>query len=664
MKHEKLTTALWACLLSFVISMASVACLVTGFDMAVELPVVALWCGIAAVVSTVCYILPLSLLPISVAALVGGYLWQSGSLEMSIQSLLFRISRLYNSVYGWGIIRLNMYTSDDMELTLWLGLCFVGVLIAMGVAWSVCRGKNGFVGTLPAILLLALCFVATDTVPDAAWLYFLLFGVLLFMLTHTVRRADASGGNKLALIAALPLAICLLILFLAVPQGSYTGQALAQDMETAILENKLVQAVFGDLTEKGTSGSSVDGSTVRLDHVGVRIPSQGQILQVEANFDGIVYLRGRAMDKYDGTKWTTSGKIYTKLGNREEPREIQEVTITTKYAHRMRYSACTVSSMEIKANGLENTDKLTQYTSPCSLEQVGDAKNNNFDFDTAEYIQLPESVKKWAKPLTDEITHGCDSVYEKAQAIAEYVKNTADYDLNTSKMPAREKDFARWFLEDSETGYCIHFATAATVLLQAAGVPARYAVGYTAQVEAGGYTIVRSCDSHAWVEYWIPDFGWTILEATPAAREQTEETLDAEQGMSGEGNAPSAPKAPLRYNPVIIAFTGITMALAAILTLVVRCLVLGSMRKKRLTQGTPQQITLALWNEIARLARYLADMPPAELLDIAQKAKFSPHVPTEEDMEKLRLYLGDCVRRLKSRSIFYRLWYKVILVLY
>lgn len=664
MKREKLITALWACFLSFIISMASIACLVTGFDMAVDLPVVALWCGIAAVVSTVCYTLPLSLLPISVVALVGGYLWQKGSLELSVQSLLFRISRLYNGVYGWGIIRLNMYTSDDMELTLWLGLCFIGALVAMGVSWAVCRRKNGFVGALPAFLLLALCFVTTDTVPDAAWLYFLLFGVLLFMLTHTARRADASGGNRLGLIATLPLAICLLILFLAVPQSSYTGQALAQDMETAILENKLVQAVFGDLTEKGTSGSSVDGSTVQLDRVGVRIQSQGQIMQVEADFTGTIYLRGRAMDVYDGIKWTTSKETYSNLPGGDDPQDTRPVTITTRYAHRMKYAACQVRSMENMAAGVENTEQLTQYVSQCSMEQVGELRSNDFDFDTGKYLHLTDSVRKWAEPFAVKLTVNCTSTYEKAQAIAEYVRNTAKYDLNTSKMPAREKDFAKWFLEDSDTGYCIHFATAAAVLLQAAEIPARYVVGYTAQVEAGGYTIVRSCDAHAWVEYWIPGFGWTILEATPAAQEQTQETLDAEQIIPGDTDAPSAPEGHLQYNPLILGFAGIGAVLAAVLTLTLRCLVLGRMRKKRLTQGTPQQITLALWNEITRLARYLDDMPPTQLLDIAQKAKFSPHVPTEEDMETLREYLRDSVRRLKNRSVFHRLWYKIILALY
>lgn len=666
MKHEKLITALWSCLLSFVISLASVACLVTGFDMAVNLPVVAFWCGISAVVSTLCYILPLSLLPISVAALVGGYLWQKGSLELSIQSLIFRISRMYNSVYGWGTIRLNMYTSDDMELTLWLGLCFIGALMAMGVAWAVCRRKTGFAGALPAIVLLALCFVTTETVPDTAWLYFVLFGVLLFMLTHTVRRVDEVQGNRLSFLATLPLSICLLLLFVAVPQSSYTGQALAQDMETAVLENELVQAVFGDLTEKGTSGSSVDGSTVRLDHVGVRIQSQGQILQVETDFTGTVYLRGRAMDTYDGTSWTASGSSYSNLGAMagEPVGDTGTVTITTKYAHRMMYVPCYTRDMTLPEAAYENTEKKTQYTLACDMGQIGQAEENAFDFDTSKYLHLTDSVKKWAEPLSAKITYGCDSTYEQAQAIGEYVKNSAVYDLNTSKMPAREKDFAKWFLEDSDTGYCIHFATAATVLLQAAGIPARYVVGYTAQVEAGDYTIVRSCDAHAWAEYWIPGFGWTILEATPAAQQQTEETTEAEQILPGDTAAPSAPKEEEQIDPLIVVSIGIGLVLAAILMLTVRCLVLGSMRRKRLTQGTPQQKTLALWNEITRIARYVGDMPPTELLDIAQKAKFSPHVPTEEDMEKLNNYLSEGVRRLRSRSVFHKLWYKVILVLY
>ena len=134
-----------------------------------------------------------------------------------------------------------------------------------------------------------------------------------------------------------------------------------------------------------------------------------------------------------------------------------------------------------------------------------------------------------------EITQGYTSPYHKAQAIASYVRNSATYDTKTSRMPMDSEDFAKWFLEESDTGYCVHFATATAVLLQAAGIPARYVTGYLVPVQAGEATPVLSNQSHAWVEYWLPGYGWTVLEATPAttatnptptqSQETTAETL-------------------------------------------------------------------------------------------------------------------------------------------
>ena len=668
MKHEKILTALWSCILSFLISMASIACLVTAFDMAVELPRVMLWCGIAAVGATACYILPLQLLPISVAALAGGYLWQEGSLRLSIQSLLFRISRQYNSVYGWGTIRLNMYTADDMEQTLWLALCFLGALIAMGVAWSVCRRKTALAGALPATVALALCFVTTQTVPDVPWLYFFLFALLLLMLTHTVRRKEEAQGNRLSFLAALPLALGLLLLFAAVPQDRYAGQALAQDMQTAVLESPVVQAVFGDLTEKGTSGSSVDISTVRLDHVGVRLRSQAQILQVAGDFSGRVYLRGRALDAYDGISWTDSGDSYANLGriNQALLEERGTVTVTTKYAHRTRYVPYYVSEETAPSAMmlLENADKLTEYAYACYQPRFEQVKNRVFDFDTGNYLHLDAAVKKWAEPLARQITQGEDSVYNQAQAIAEYVRKSATYDLNTSRMPERKKDFARWFLEDSDTGYCIHFATATTVLLQAAGIPARYVTGYTATVEAGQFDTVRSEDAHAWAEYWLPGFGWTVLESTPAAQEQAGQTTETLQPIPGDVLPPDTHENSPKTDPVILFIVGVCVVFAAALALLGRYFILHRRQRKKLTQGTAQQQILQRWNMAACTARYLGEMPPQTLLEIAQKAKFSQHTPTDEDMAALDNYLSDNIRRLKEKSLFHRLWYKVILVLY
>ena len=97
------------------------------------------------------------------------------------------------------------------------------------------------------------------------------------------------------------------------------------------------------------------------------------------------------------------------------------------------------------------------------------------------------------------------------QSIMDYVQNSARYSLNTGRMDDSYTDFAQWFLAESDTGYCVHFATAATVLLRAAGIPARYVTGYMVNCEAGVPVIVESDRAHAWVEYfddelntWLP----------------------------------------------------------------------------------------------------------------------------------------------------------------
>lgn len=72
------------------------------------------------------------------------------------------------------------------------------------------------------------------------------------------------------------------------------------------------------------------------------------------------------------------------------------------------------------------------------------------------------------------------------------------------------------FLFVNRRGHCEYFATATVLLLRAAGIPARYAVGYVADEYSrleGNY-IVRARDAHSWVMAWI-DGGWRVVDTTP-----------------------------------------------------------------------------------------------------------------------------------------------------
>lgn len=74
------------------------------------------------------------------------------------------------------------------------------------------------------------------------------------------------------------------------------------------------------------------------------------------------------------------------------------------------------------------------------------------------------------------------------------------------------------FLFETREGFCEHYASALTVLLRAAGLPARVVMGYQGGElnGIGGYYIVRQSDAHAWTEVWLEDRGWVRVDGVAA----------------------------------------------------------------------------------------------------------------------------------------------------
>lgn len=86
------------------------------------------------------------------------------------------------------------------------------------------------------------------------------------------------------------------------------------------------------------------------------------------------------------------------------------------------------------------------------------------------------------------------------------------------------------FLFKTRRGFCEHYAVAFTVLMRAAGIPARIVTGYLGgQINPmGNYLIVRQRDAHAWSEVWLQDKGWIRIDPTSAvAPERVEQGIDA-----------------------------------------------------------------------------------------------------------------------------------------
>jgi len=156
------------------------------------------------------------------------------------------------------------------------------------------------------------------------------------------------------------------------------------------------------------------------------------------------------------------------------------------------------------------------------------------------YTYLPPNSLEDIK--TEGKKHLVNTEVQKQDYINQVIQNLAanyKYSLNPGKVPDG-KDFVEYFLNDSKEGYCTYFATAATLMFRAAGIPARYVEGYTifdSKIKSGAktssfyykkingesiknvyseYTItVRDSNAHAWVEIYEDGYGWVPIEVTP-----------------------------------------------------------------------------------------------------------------------------------------------------
>jgi len=135
------------------------------------------------------------------------------------------------------------------------------------------------------------------------------------------------------------------------------------------------------------------------------------------------------------------------------------------------------------------------------------------DFVYDHYLSLPEQTKDAILKIIEEA--GLDrSSPTVLSDVAEYVRHAAQYSGSFARIPDGE-DRVIYFLTESKEGICGHFASAATVIYRALGIPARYTVGYYVVCD-GGFeeTAFYTKDAHAWVEIYIDDVGWVPVDAT------------------------------------------------------------------------------------------------------------------------------------------------------
>ena len=131
-------------------------------------------------------------------------------------------------------------------------------------------------------------------------------------------------------------------------------------------------------------------------------------------------------------------------------------------------------------------------------------------------LALPADAAPRARQLARQWRRDAD---EPAAVVDRALRHFREQDfVYTLSPPTLDQRPVDGFLFDTRRGFCEHFASAFTVLMRAAGVPARVVTGYQGGEinDIGGYMIVRQSDAHAWSEVWLADRGWVRVDPTGA----------------------------------------------------------------------------------------------------------------------------------------------------
>ena len=711
MKREHWFSAFWSVLLGSLLSLAATNCLITAFDLKpVGLPIQLGAFALLSLTGAVGFRNKWSSLGVLAAIALGlGWLWYDGEAVAQIAGLLEKLSNTYDKAYHWGVIRFTKVSHD----TLW-PIVIWGGFTALVTGLTVSKALTCWGAVSAAFVPMMLCLVVTDTVPDTGYIMLWIFSLVLLILTAWARRTSPQQGNRLTAIALIPTALAVLLLFSLNPEENYVNRPTElrgriEQMLTELQESFRLQLPDAPpvQSEPGLIGS-VNPSAVDLQEQEPPGSFPHAVMQVQADFSGTVYLRGRSYDTYSGTGWFASGKTgETFPGTATPVTQTGVVTVRTPQALEALYLPYyPMVSMAMEGGQVPNSEggykeysfyvgQLPQLRPEISAPMTEAARGIDRD-----YLLLSSQTLAAARQHLEDNELVGQTYLDTANAIATYVRSSAVYDLETPKMPQDTQDFALWFLEESDRGYCVHFASAAVVLLRAADIPARYVVGYSLPVQRDVTMTVYSTQAHAWAEYYDPGLQtWIILEATPAdlsgqepqpsepATEPTQELTEPTQPLTEPSALPTTPTEPQNSTtptePQVtepdppepgakpmpgwlkaVLWTAVVLAMSAALILLQRQLRLR-LHRKWLRAKNSNALALKLWQETVFLARLSGQQrPPRELEKLAQKAKYSQHSIQEQELDQLKSFLAQTRQTLKARSWLWQLVYRYFYVIY
>ena len=156
------------------------------------------------------------------------------------------------------------------------------------------------------------------------------------------------------------------------------------------------------------------------------------------------------------------------------------------------------------------------------------------------YLEVPENTEHIIETLLG--TYETDEThldYSKAkQNILAFLSSDITY---SEEAQSYERDFVGSFLQETKSGYSVHFATTATLMFRYYGIPARYVEGYLITpedvegVSPNSAITIDETHAHAWTEFYQDGVGWIPFETTPSYLDIMEKADDL-KGIDTQNN--------------------------------------------------------------------------------------------------------------------------------